>query len=97
MLGQLEARLKMMSGGSKLCSHREASTTLQEGTVQIKSPRARRQAISLAHLLWEHDFGHREATMLGQLEARMKMMSEESKLCSHHRLGVSKTLPEGKS
>ena len=58
---------------------------------------ARRQATSLAHLLWEHDFGHLEATMLGQLEARMKMMSEESKLCSHHRLGVSKTLPEGSS
>ena len=60
-------------------------------------PGARRQAIRLAQLLWEHDFGHLEATILGQLEARMKMMSEESKLCSHHRLGVSKALPEGSS
>ena len=35
---------------------------------------------------WEHDFGHLEATMLGQLEARMKMMPGGPKLCSHHRL-----------
>ena len=36
-----------------------------------------------AVVAWEHDFGRLEATMLGQLEARMKMMSGGSKLCSH--------------
>ena len=41
--------------------------------------------MGLAHLWWKHVFGHLEATILGQLEARMKMMSGGPKLCSHHR------------
>ena len=106
MLGQLEARLKMMSGESK-----------QKALYKSNRPGARRQAISLAHLVWEHDFGHLETTMLDQLEARMKMMSAGSNRCSHHRFAgpnlaltslqdppniamlrpprPSKTLPEG--
>ena len=33
--------------------------------------------MGLAHLWWEHVLGHLEATMLGQLGGRMKMMPGE--------------------
>ena len=52
--------------------------------------------MGLAHLWWEHVLGHLEATMLGQLGGRMKMMPRGPKLCSHHRLaGPSLALREG--
>ena len=56
--------------------------------------------MGLAHLCWEHDFGHLTATMLSQLEAKMTMMSGGPKLCSHHRpAGPSLALyrPPGRS
>ena len=68
------------SGGS---SQTEDDVPPKKALYKSNRPGTRRQAISLAHLLWEHDFGHLEATMSGQLEARLKTRSGGSKLCSH--------------
>ena len=84
MWGQLGARMKIMPGGPKMCSHHRLAVS-QHSHVEA----ARREATGLAHLWWEHDFGHLEATMWGQLGARMKIMPGGPKMCSHHRLAVS--------
>ena len=52
--------------------------------------------MGLAHLWWKHVLGHLEATILGQLGGRTKMIAGGPNLCSHHRLaGPSLALREG--
>ena len=95
MLGQLEANMTMMSGGPKLCfHHRPAGPSLALTGLQL---RPRGPSTEAVRDLWlEHDFGHLEATMLGQLGASMKMMPGGPKLCCQHRLaGPSLALREG--
>ena len=68
-------------------SHVEASKTLQD------PPRRQQKGTPM---LGACHFGHLEATMLGQFEARMKMTSGGPKLCCHHRFaGPSLALREG--
>ena len=97
--------MKMMSGSSScaLTIALVSPTPSQEAAIerlgtfvnQIAAGQPGR-AMGLAHLWWEHVLGHLEATMLGQLGGRMKMMPGGPKLCSHHRLaGPSWALQEG--
>ena len=73
MLSQLEARMKMMSGGSKLRSHHRlgVSNTLPEaiekfGTFINQNAPAPGRAMALAHLWWEHVLGEDDARLCFQ-------------------------------
>ena len=83
MLGQLEARIRFcqQDPNCALTIGLVSPTPSQTAAVERFGTQAWR-AMGLAHLWWEHDFGHLEATMFGQFGGRMNMMPGGPKLCS---------------